>query len=218
MRICVSIALILALSGCAAMEYRASLDAYGEIAPRPKTYCLIDLPSLPRSDITNREIYENIDRSLQLVGFVPAPYGQCANLISALWGVGPREQWERTAVIPRFGQIPTGSTTTGRVDAYGNLSAQTTNNYTTGITGHTTVRYTESLSPVGIALRGSSPNNPDRTEWLVSASAMSESGDPRRVIPYLLSAINDYIGVSSGRTLHIELMENASEVRAIRGE
>ena len=197
------------LGGCGGTVYHVTVESISSASALEKNKFVI-IPAnenCEETDLQYLEFASYTENVLQDVGFEKAPSIDEANIAILLtYGISDPKIYEYTYSTPVWGQTGvSASTTYGNINTYSNgatYSQNTTYTPEYGIIGSTThtgigVTYFRHFALNGIDLEKYRDTGKSQELWITKTS-LGESGDLRKVFPYLLSASKGYIGSSTG--------------------
>ncbi|MCE9880649.1 hypothetical protein LZ641_09880 [Hafnia paralvei] len=216
------LATALFLTGCAAQVPVVSTQVDGKAldnALGKRHYILFpDNPKINAHDLSFMEYKKYVMRILDSRGMTPSTDFNSADIAIFLgYGIGEPKTHTYTYSSPVWGQTGISSSNTyGTVSTYGNnstYSSNTTYTPTYGVTG-----YTQNVGSVTYFTRYASLNAYDVQAykkdksmipvWSTTAISVGESGDLRKVMPYMLYAMQPYIGKSTGGNIEVNTSED----------
>ena len=147
-------------------------------------------------------------------------------LIFVTYAIGDPKTHQYTYSVPTYGQTGIASTqTSGTVNAYGNTatySGTTTYTPTFGITGQSTrsadvTTYTRFLVLDAYDVESYIRDQKMNQVWKTSVTSTGSSGDLRLVMPYMVAALQPYVGTNTGRKVDVTVRASDPIVSKMRG-
>lgn len=224
--------LALCLVGCATVD-QSELNVGVNSFARPgaetrKSFIL--LPSdqgRSAEDLEFIEFAAHVERAMLSRGYTKGESIETAELaIFLAYGIGEPKDQTYTYSLPLWGQTGvSSSTTTGRVNVYGNTGTFTTNTTHTpqyGIQGYATQQgsyttFTRHAFLTAYDLVEYRQKKTERVLWETRIASVGSSGDLRRVFPIMIAASRPYFGVSTGKVMDVSLFEDDVSVFEVKG-
>lgn len=219
------------VSGCATQptRYYSSVDSLA----RPDTVEKNRYALLPggketdSSDLQFQEFASYVEMALGQRGFVKSNSFEDADIVIFFtYAIGDPKTYQYTYSIPTFGQTGVSSArTSGTVDSYGSTatySGTTTYTPTYGMTGQSTqlanvTTYSRFLVLDAYDVDAYTRDKKMSQVWKSSVTSTGSSGDLRLVMPYMVSALQPYLGTNTGRKIDVTVLANDPNVLALRG-
>ncbi|GHV90799.1 hypothetical protein AGMMS50268_13020 [Spirochaetia bacterium] len=176
-----------------------------------KTYIILPSTNVGNDQLMFNEVKEYIIKALSQKGYIYANnYSEANYALLIDYGIGEPEKITSTYSIPIFGQTGVQSSTT--------IGNSTYYKPTYGITGSTTntstrTEYRRHLDILAYDNQKFLNENEEIQLWHSSAISTGSSNDLRLVMPYMVTALKDYIGTDTKKTINIVLYKNDENVR-----
>ena len=217
---------LVVMSGCAPrLRFLSSVDAIsGPKAESMKTYVLLPgIEGLASNDLQFLEYAEYVDRALADRGFMRTNSFEEASLaIFLVYGIGNPQTIQYSYSLPVWGQTGVTSSTSGRIDVFGNYQSTTTETPTYGLTGLGTATGTRTahfrfmlLEALDLDMYRKSAEV--EQVWKTEVVSSGSSDDLRLVFPYMVTAAVPYLGRNPGQKVRVVLPGDDPAVQAIRG-
>ncbi len=221
------------LSGCATIpppgQFLSHVDSLAQTeASTKKRYVLLPGGNgVEAGDLQFQEFAGYIEKILTEKGFVKASAFDDAEIaIFLTYALGDPQTYQYSYSVPTLGQIGVASIDTyGIVSSYkGTATYARTTTYapTYGITGSsiqigTTTSFTRFLFldayDVAIYLKDKKMSQ----VWKTNVVSTGSTGDLRRVIPYMVTAMKPYLGTNTGHKIEVAVPADDPSVQLLRG-
>jgi len=201
-----------------------SVSGLSAQAPSPGTTYFLKHASNPATDITLqfREYASLVERTLRSKGLVRVLDSDQAQLVVLLdYGIGDEKRTSRVYSVPTFGQTGNTATYNPGVSYRGQVQIppSVTNTPTMGVTGSSTGSVVDSSYDRWLKLTAiSSPefktNGTIRELWQVDVKSTGSSNDLRRILPIMVYAAREYIGVNTGKAVDIKVKDGKKDFQS----
>lgn len=196
-----------------------SIDSYGKINLRGKTYCLVDSKFSLEFPIEQKELINDLERVFYLKGAKRINDRKSADLIIvASMGISDPISYKVSVPVPIWGATGIASVTTNSNaniyalgnSVYGNGSSTTRYNYNYGITGISSVErnVTEYVRHCNLFIYDNK-NKSQSPISKINIESIGSGSDLRRIFPYMTSAALPFIGSSIGKKATFSLALNS---------
>lgn len=212
--------------GCANQpQYRVSVSSFAsaEATAAKKFTVLSGLKEVSNDDLEFREYARMMTRILRANGYQKTPSSEADLGIFMAYGVGEPRKESYSYIVPTYGLVRTGSTTTGTVSADGRYTAQTRYDHATGqtgtaaVSGETTV-YNRHLTLDAVDLHELRQTGKIKSLWKIKITSTGASEDIRELIPAMLICAEGFIGKNSQRAVQVDIPVDNEFIAKLRAD
>ena len=222
--------LIFLFSGCT--RYEVNVDSMGSIQNKTKYVLMSGLEGVSETDLEFREYANYINNALKMKGFEKVSFDEADVIIFLSYGISRPQERSVSHSTPIYGTTGVSSSTStsdsrvsGNLVSYGSVGQYNGNIQTTKTTQYTpsygVVGYKNSTNRYTIFTRYYKLRTLDIKQkielWNTMVTSTGSSGDLRRVLPVLVGASQQYIGVNTGKKIRLEIGEEDERVLEVKG-
>ena len=231
----VSLLLILFAQGCVVRvgdhtpRVHTSVSSLAsENATTLKSYVLVPSSSSTSiNDLQFKEYSSYVKKLLNKNGYEVAHEDETPDLVIFVgYGIGEPEQTQNTYSMPILGTAPTGVYTVNGTSISNGGTTQVNGTVTqqralavTGYSTHTntTINYTRHLELYAVDVSVYQTTNEILPVWQSTVVSRGRNGDLRYVFPYLVAALDKYVGVDSGSVVEVTIRQDNLVKRYVEG-
>ena len=193
-----------------------------------KSYVLIPSSnSVSINDLQFKEYSSYVKRLLKKNGYKDSQDKENPDLVIFVgYGIGEPEQSQYTYSMPIFGTTPTGvytlnatSTNNGGTTQLDGTLTQQRALAVTGYSTHTNIRtnYTRHLELYAVNLSEYQLTGEVLPVWQSTVVSRGSNGDLRYVFPYLVAALDGFVGIDSGTSVDVTVRQDSLVKRYVQG-
>ena len=183
--------------------------------------------SVSINDLQFKEYSSYVKKLLQKNGYKNSQEKENPDLIIFVgYGIGEPEQSQYTYSMPIFGTTPTGvytlnatSTNNGGTTQLDGTLTQQRALAVTGYSTHTNIRtnYTRHLELYAVNLSEYQLTGEVLPVWQSTVVSRGSNGDLRYVFPYLVAALDGFVGIDSGTSVDVTVRQDSLVKRYVQG-
>jgi len=183
--------------------------------------------SVSINDLQFKEYSSSVKKLLQKNGYKNSQEKENPDLIIFVgYGIGEPEQSQYTYSMPIFGTTPTGVYTINATSTHNGGTTQLNGTLTqqralavTGYSTHTNTRtnYTRHLELYAVNLSEYQLTGEVLPVWQSTVVSRGSNGDLRYVFPYLVAALDGFVGIDSGTSVDVTVRQDSLVKRYVQG-